>query len=160
MGQENINTLKGFFKSPDANATAKETQIKIGKSQYDSVVESSLNLTDGGTVTGPFTIGNIQSAVGLDEAHYIINGSRGEVRSQLQGSVAADTGFTVELRNTSITTTSLIVANVIGGEGAIVTGSVVTANVIAASSASLNFFNSGDNPIANDSIFTASFAIL
>ena len=165
MATKDRSTLKSFFKAPGPGATAAETQIKIGKDQYDDTIESVLNLQDGGTIAGStifngsLSLGNIQSAAALDAGHYIINGTRGEIRSQLQGAVAVDTGFTVELRNTSITTTSLIVANVIGGEGAIVTGSVVTANVIAASSASFNFFNTG-GAIANDSVFTASFAIL
>ena len=37
----------------------------------------------------------------------------------------------------------LVVANIIGGEGSIITGSVVTANVVSAKTASLNFFNIG-----------------
>jgi hypothetical protein len=103
--------------------------------------------------------GPIQQSAATDADHYIINGTRGEIRSQTQGSVAADTGFTIELRNTSIAADSLIVANVIGGEGAIVSGSVLTANVLAANSASFNFFNTGA-AIVDNATFTASFAIL
>ena len=109
-------------------------------------------------ISGSLTLSKIQSAAATDASFYIINGSRGEIRSQLQTGVAADTGFRLELRNTSIKSTSLIVANVIGGNGGILTGSVVTANVIADSSASLNFFNTGE-ALANDAKFTASFAI-
>ena len=43
--------------------------------------------------------------------------------------------------------------------GGLVSGSVVTANVVAASTASLNFFNTGA-ALANDAPFTASFAII
>ena len=103
--------------------------------------------------------GPIQQSANTDADHYIINGTRGEIRSQTQTSVAADTGFTIELRNTSIAADSLIVANVIGGEGGIVSGSVLTANVLGANSASFNFFNTGV-AIVDNAPFTASFAIL
>jgi hypothetical protein len=103
--------------------------------------------------------GPVQSAAATDAAFYILNGTRGEVRSQTQGSIAADTGFTLELRNTSVAADSLIVANVIGGNGGIVSGSVVSANVIGANTASLNFFNTGTT-IVDNATFTASFAIL
>jgi len=149
MAQETRTTLKGFFNTGD----------KPTENQFASVIDSNLNLTDGGTVTGTLTLGSIQSAAATDANHYIINGSRGEVRSQLQGSLAADTGFTIELRNTSIAADSLIITNLVGGEGGLITGSVVTANVIAANSASLNFFNTGVVVVDNAS-FTASFAIL
>ena len=46
-------------------------------------------------------VGPIQSAAATDAAHYSIDGTRGEIRSQLQSGIAADTGFTLELRNTS-----------------------------------------------------------
>ena len=132
------DNLKGYFNTGDVPT----------ESNFEDLIDSNLNLTDGGTVTGTFTIGGIQSAAATDATHYTINGSRG-----------ADTGFTLELRNSSITATSLIVANIIGGEGGLVTGSVVTANVIAANSASLNFFNTGA-ALVDDAKFTASFAIL
>ena len=102
----------------------------------------------------------IVTASSADASHYTVNGKRCEVRSQLQSAVAADAGWTVELRNTSIAANSLIVASVIGGAGGIITGSVVSANVIAAHTASLNFFNTGTISIDDDSIFTASVAIL
>ena len=143
------DNLKGYFNTGDVPT----------ESNFEDLIDSNLNLTDGGTVTGTFTIGGIQSAAATDAAHYTINGSRGEIRSQLQTGCAADTGFTLELRNTSIAADSLVIANVIGGEGAILTGSVVTANVPAASTASLNFFNTGV-AIVDNATFTASFAVL
>ena len=105
------------------------------------------------------TLTPVVAAAATDAAFYILNGKRGEIRSQLQTACAADTGFTIELRNTSIAANSLIVANVIGGEGAIRTGSVLTANTIGASSASFNFFNTGV-AIIDNAIFIASFAVL
>ena len=52
----------------------------------------------------------------------------------------------------------LIIANVIGGEGGIVTGSVVTANYVSQKTASLNFFNTGA-ALVDNAQFTASFCI-
>ena len=150
MATQTGTTLKTYFNTGDQPTEA----------QFVDLIDSNLNLTDGGTVTGTFTLGGIQSSTATDAAFYSINSSRGEIRSQVQSPISASTGFTLELRNTSITATSLIVANVIGGDGAIITGSVVTANVVGASTASLNFFNTGGEVIADDAVFTASFAIL
>ena len=135
--------------------------------QYHDVIDSNLNLTDATaqtvtsavTLNGGLTLGGGAEAAATDAAFYILNGSRGEIRSQLQTGCAADTGFTLELRNTSIAADSLVIANVIGGEGGILTGSVVTANVPAASTASLNFFNTGA-ALVDNATFTASFAVL
>ena len=116
-------------------------------------------LSASGVLTGAsLSLPNITSAAATDALFYTINGKRVEVRSQTQVGIAADTGWTLELRNTSIEPNSLIVANVIGGEGGILTGSVVTANVIAANTASLNFFNTG-LAIVDNATFTASLAI-
>ena len=117
---------------------------------------ANLDVISAGTLT---LNQDIQSAAALDASYYSINGKRGEIRSQLQAGVAVDTGWTLELRNTSIATTSLIVSNVIGGDGGIVTGSVVTANTVAASTASFNFYNTGNAQIQDNARFTASFAI-
>ena len=109
----------------------------------------------GNVITPGLSLVSASSAAATDASHYSINGKRVEVRSQLQSGIAVDTGWTLELRNTSIAANSLIVANVIGGEGAIITGSVVSANVVAANTASLNFYNIGE-AIAE---FTASIAV-
>ena len=128
-------------------------------------ITSSGNISASSTVTANSVVANslslptIATSASNDASFYVINGSRGEIRSQLQSTVAADTGWTLELRNTSIAANSLIVANVIGGAGGIITGSVLTANVVAVNTASFNFFNIGDE-IDNNSAFTASFAIL
>ena len=153
------STLKGYFNTGD----------RPTESNFADLIDSTLNLNDSNTgdidLTGNVTASsltlnkNIVSAANTDAAFYIINGSRGEIRSQLQGALAADTGFTIELRNTSIAANSLIIANLIGGEGGLITGSVVTVNVVAANTASLNFFNTGA-AVVNDAKFTASFAVL
>ena len=165
MAIQNRTILKGYFNTGDQPTEA----------QFHDLIDSQINLTDGGTVTGNISSStaitasvlaagsltldlNIESAAATDATFYSINGRRVEVRSQLQGAVAADTGFTLELRNTSVKANSWIAANVIGGDGGILTGSVVSANVVAASTASLNFFNTGA-AIANDATFTASVAI-
>ena len=120
---------------------------------------TDIDLTGNVTASSLTLNKNIVSAANTDAAFYTINGPRGEIRSQLQEALAADTGFTIELRNTSIAANSLIIANLIGGEGGLITGSVVTANVVAANTASLNFFNTGA-AVVNDAKFTASFAVL
>ena len=131
-----------------------KTLERAGHTIFNPRTVEADDILDSCLIPGP-----IQQSANTDADHYIINGTRGEIRSQLQGSVAADTGFTIELRNTSIAADSLIVANVIGGEGGIVSGSVLTANVLAANSASFNFFNTGV-VLQDNAKFTASFAIL
>ena len=122
---------------------------------FQSHITSSDNITAGSLTLDA----DIKSAASTDVAFYILNGKRGEIRSQLQAGVAVDTGWTLELRNTSIAANSLIIANVIGGAGGIVTGSILTANTVGASTASFNFFNAGA-PIVDNAGFTASFAVL
>ena len=140
-------TASGGISSSGDISTGQNLEVE-GSGSFDTISAASLTLNK-----------NITIAAATDASFYAINGNRVEVRSQLQGSIAADTGFTLELRNTSVAANSLIVANVIGGEGAIVTGSVVSANVVAANTASLNFFNIGE-AIADNAKFTASIAIL
>ena len=155
VGQTTIGStfVVGDMLEVDGNANVKGNIKATGNL-------SSSNITTDAITAASLTLSrDIKSAPATDAAFYTINGSRGEIRSQLQSAVAADTGFTLELRNTSVQANSLIVTNVIGGEGAIVTGSVVSANVVAANTASINFFNIGA-AIVNDAKFTASFAIL
>ena len=118
-----------------------------------------ISVSSSGVLTGAsLSLPNITSAAATDAVFYTVNGKRVEVRSQTQTGIAVDTGWTLELRNTSIESNSLIAANVIGGEGGILTGSIVTVNIIAANTASLNFFNTG-LAIADNAAFTASLAI-
>tara|TARA_R110002049_G_scaffold240797_1_gene414627 strand:- start:475 stop:975 length:501 start_codon:yes stop_codon:yes gene_type:complete len=166
MATQTGTVLKTYFNTGDQPTEA----------QFGDLIDSNLNLTEGGAVVGDTSFSgtttittasighltldqDIQSAAALDATHYIINGKRGEIRSQLGTSCAVDTGFTMELRNTSIVANSLVIATIIGGEGAIVTGSVLTANTVGTSTASLNFFNTG-GAIVDNAIFTASFAVL
>ena len=154
IGQHTSNFL------PSTNGTLSlGSTSKFWNKEYITSITASGNISSSGTiVANNLSLPSITRAAATDASFYSINGARGEVRSQLQSSIAADTGFRIELRNTSITATSLIVANVIGGEGAIITGSVVTANVVGANTASLNFFNTGAT-IVDNATFTASFAI-
>ena len=137
-----------------------QTIERAGHTIFNPRTVEADDILDSALIVGP-----IQSAANTDAAHYTINGTRGEIRSQLQSSVNADNGFTLELRNTSVAADSVIMCNLIQPSniatgGGLVTGSVVTANVIAANSASLNFFNIGPAALANDAPFTASFAII
>jgi hypothetical protein len=102
---------------------------------------------------------NITSAANTDATFYTLNSKRGEIRSQLQSHISPSGSWTLELRNTEIQSNSLIIANVIGGEGSILTGSIMSVNTIGASSASFNFMNFGAQ-IVDDAKFTASFAVL
>ncbi len=159
-------------------ASKSRSFLKDENRDFNNILDSflSINSSDSDTIAGDITIsgattftgtsnrlfGTTATAAATDAAFYILNGRRGEIRTQLQGSIAVDTGFTIELRNTSIAADSLIVANVIGGDangGGVVTGSVVTVNVVAANTASLNFYNSGA-ALADNAKFTASFAII
>tara|TARA_R100001377_G_scaffold84055_1_gene66783 strand:+ start:977 stop:1495 length:519 start_codon:yes stop_codon:yes gene_type:complete len=164
--------LRVMFKGGDTPTSA----------QYSDLIDSQFNLVNNHqTISGinefsgaqtflgvatlsnaNITLGNIQSAAATDAAFYILNGDRGEIRSQTQAAVGNQSGsFQLELRNTSITATSLIVANLIGGsDGALLTGSLLSANVISANTASLNFYNASGIDIPDNSIFTASFAVL
>ena len=153
--------------SSDADLTFATDTLSVTKIATTHVTASgnisgsgTSNITIGGNITAAsLTLDrDISSAVSDDGDTYDLNGKRGEIRSQLQGAVAADTGFNITLRNTSIAANSLIVANVIGGSPSIITGSVVTANIISANSASFNFFNTG-TAIDDNAPFTASFAI-
>ena len=153
-------------------ASKSRSFLKDENRDFNNILDSflSINSSDSDTIAGAVTFtgtsnrlfGTTATAAATDAAFYILNGRRGEIRTQLQGSIAVDTGFTIELRNTSIAADSLIVANVIGGDangGGVVTGSVVTVNVVAANTASLNFYNSGA-ALADNAKFTASFAII
>ena len=53
------DNLKGYFNTGDVPT----------ESNFEDLIDSNLNLTDGGTVTGTFTIGGIQSAAATDAAH-------------------------------------------------------------------------------------------
>ena len=55
MAQKTKIVLKDFFKTPGPGAGEKESQLKLGKTEYDNLIDSSLNLTDGGTVTSATT---------------------------------------------------------------------------------------------------------
>ena len=154
-----INQFTSNF-LPSTNGTLNlGSTSKFWNKLHITNITSSGNISaSGAIIANSLSLPTITRAAATDTSFYSINGTRGEIRSQLQSSIAADTGFRIELRNTSITATSLIVANVIGGEGAIITGSVVTANVVGANTASLNFFNTGAT-IVDNAKFTASFAI-
>jgi TATA-box binding protein (TBP) (component of TFIID and TFIIIB) len=146
--------------------TAAQAQIttlagatSIGQNLQTTNFPGIVTITQGVTVEGSgIHYDGIVSSSATDAAFYSNNNYRGEVRSQLQGGVAADTGWRLELHNDKIVANSIILTNVIGGAGAIITGSVVTTNVVSAKTASMNFFNTGI-AIPDDSPFTASFAV-
>lgn len=134
---------------------------QIGLSTFTGNLTSSGDLSCQNITASSYSFSSITSAVATDATFYSINTKRGEVRSQLQSIIPKFSGsWNVELRNTDIKDNSLIIANIVGGFGGIVTGSSVVANVVGANTASLLFHNIGGSPIPNDSPFTASFAVL
>ena len=175
-----VNIVPGVDDTYDLGSPAKQWKDLYidGTANIDSASIDTADI-NGGTIDGITSLTttaditaasltlnqNIQSAANTDKTSYSINGKRGEIRSQLQASVAADTGFTLELRNTSIAANSLVIASVIApsanalSSGGIVSGSVICGNVIAANTASINFFNTGV-ALLDNSKFTASFAVL
>ncbi len=165
-----VTASVGIKGTIDTAAQAKITTLagatSVGQALQTTNFPGIMTVDQGVTVTangvtvngGGIHYDGIVTAAATDAAFYSVNGQRVEVRSQLQAGVAADTGWTLQLRNTSIAANSLIVTNVIGGDGAIITGSVVTTNVVSANTASLNFFNTGI-AIADNAKFTASIAI-
>ena len=165
-----VTASVGINGTIDTVAQAKITTLagatSVGQGLQTTNFPGIMTVNQGITVTangvtvsgGGIHYNGIVSAAPTDADFYNVNGERVEVRSQLQAGVAVDTGWTLQLRNTSIAADSLVVANVIGGEGSIITGSVVTANVVSAKTASLNFFNIGA-AIVDDAKFTASIAI-
>ena len=161
MNQNVTNTSNVQFANITTTGNSNLGNASSDTHTFTGEVTASGNISASGIITADsfkFGPASIVRASATDTAFYTLNGARGEIRSHLQSSVAADTGWTLELRNTSIKANSLIVANVIGGSPSIITGSVLTANVIATATASFNFFNTG-TIIGDGKAFTASFAI-
>ena len=55
MAEKGIELLKAFGKEPTLPATSADFQLKLSYAQFVDVVDSSLNITDGGTVAGATT---------------------------------------------------------------------------------------------------------
>ena len=114
MAQKDIAGLKRFFKTPDANATSKESQIKLSKGQYDDLCESVLNLTDGGTTAGiinsSVTVSNATSAdidltsIASDHKLYLTGAFAADVI--LPQATAANVGMRIDVFCTTATAAS------------------------------------------------------
>ena len=132
-------------------------------------VTASAGVSASGTVYGnafewPATgSGNIcatTTAASADATSYSVNGNRVEVRNQTQGTVADGAFIKLELRNTSIATNSMVIGTFTGGTSGCITGSIITAATTAAGTASVQIHNETGITIADDTGFTASFAII
>jgi len=154
-GAQGIETDTGLKYNPNSNG------ITLGQISASGDISASGNITaTSGFIGSSLTLNtNIASAANTDATFYTLNSKRGEIRSQLQTHISPSGSWTLELRNTEIQSNSLIIANIIGGEGSIITGSIMSVNTIGASSASFNFMNFGAQ-IVDDAKFTASFAVL
>jgi hypothetical protein len=100
------------------------------------------------------------TAASADSATYTVNGSKVEVRTQLQAQLNDGTFAAFTLQNTSISTDSVVIGAFTGGTVGAITASFISANTIAASTASFRIHNETGGNIANDTGFTASFVVL
>ena len=101
------------------------------------------------------------TAATADAAHYSVNGSRVEVRNQLQEGLENGTFAKFELRNTSINAGSIVLGSFTGNHSDTnMSGSIITAATIGNSTASIFIHNETGGNIANDTPFTASFIVM
>ncbi len=100
------------------------------------------------------------TAASADSATYTVNGSKVEVRTQLQAQLNDGTFAAFTLQNTSISTDSVVIGAFTGGTVGAITASFISANTIAASTASFRIHNETGGNITNDTGFTASFVVL
>ena len=100
------------------------------------------------------------TAASVDSATYAVNGSKVEVRTQLQAQLNDGTFAAFTLQNTSISADSVVIGAFTGGTVGAITTSFISANTIAASTASFRIHNETGGNIANDTGFTASFVVL
>ena len=100
------------------------------------------------------------TAASVDSATYAVNGSKVEVRTQLQAQLNDGTFAAFTLQNTSISADSVVIGAFTGGTVGAITASFISANTIAASTASFRIHNETGGNIANDTGFTASFVVL
>tara|TARA_R100001377_G_scaffold84055_1_gene66782 strand:+ start:203 stop:889 length:687 start_codon:yes stop_codon:yes gene_type:complete len=66
MAEKTKDSLKAFSKAPTLPATSADFQMKLSYAQFVDVVESALNVTDGGTVAGALGVTGDLSAVGVN----------------------------------------------------------------------------------------------
>jgi len=150
---------------------AVNNQVNIGSSTKKWNTVFTTNVTASGNITGS-TIelsGDISAksisitkatAASVDASTYSINGSKVEVRTQLQAQLDDGTFAAFKLHNTSIATDSVVMGAFTGGTVGGITGSFISANTIAASTASFRIHNETGANVTDNTGFTASFVIL
>lgn len=137
---------------------------------YVTNITASGNIT-GSTIEGQSLIGDISVATpkltltkgtgaSVDSATYSVNGSKVEVRTQLQAQLNDGTFAAFRLHNTSIATDSVVMGAFTGGTVGAITASFISANTIAASTASFRIHNETGGNISDNTGFTASFVVL
>ena len=152
--------LKTYFQTGDQPTQA----------NFEDLIDSCTNNADGGTIsTGSLTFstasaGIVYSAVGTaasaDAASYTVHGKKFKVKNKLQAAIADDeTSGLFTVTNTDVNADSVVVGNlsgtVVGGLSESICHTIVTAD----NTMKFAFTNAGGITVADDTAFTASFAI-
>ena len=153
-----------------------DIKTKISR-QYHDLADSTLNLTDGGTVAGtltldvPLAFSTASSGISLtevvaasvDAATVTVHGKKVTVKNKLQGSIAdgaQSAAFTVT--NNSVDTNSVVVGNIAGDTSLIcgLSGSILQILNSADNTFKFAFQNETAVAVPDDTPFTASFVVL
>ena len=126
---------------------------------------SWLNTTNGsvsasGNISASGFDTKIKPGASADAVHYSVNGRKVEMRNQLPAAVNDATFTSIQLRNTSIETDSIVLGSFTGNTAGNITGSWITAATIAQYTAAVQIHNETGETIADDTAYTASFIVL
>tara|TARA_R110000796_G_scaffold247520_1_gene373012 strand:+ start:246 stop:773 length:528 start_codon:yes stop_codon:yes gene_type:complete len=175
MSLVNRTTLKNYFNAGDVPT----------EDNFADLIDSNLNLTDGGSVAGQTVFTNtsgvsfsgsltlLTGSAGIehivtttgsaDAATYTIHGKRFEVRNQLQAGISDDdTSAPFVVTNASIASDSIVVGNLSGNTNNIggLSESVMHTVVSGSNTMKFMFTNAGGVAVADNAVFTASFVVL
>ena len=140
---------------------ASDTHLITGDITASRHISASGNIIASGFVSASSINISTTTAATADAAHYSVNGSRVEVRNQLQEGLENGTFAKFELRNTSINAGSIVLGSFTGNHSDTnMSGSIITAATIGNSTASIFIHNETGGNIANDTPFTASFIVM
>ena len=134
-------------------------QVSGPSALITNISGSSISASTNLYVAGALKI-NKTTGASVDANTYSANGTKVEVRTQLQAQLNDGTFAHFYLLNTSVATDSIIVGSFTGGTAGAITASLLSANPIAASTASFRIHNETGGNVADNTGFTASFVIL
>tara|TARA_R110002012_G_scaffold171683_4_gene336562 strand:+ start:3536 stop:4384 length:849 start_codon:yes stop_codon:yes gene_type:complete len=134
-------------------------QVLSPSAIISNISGSSISASTNLYVAGALKI-NKTTGASVDANTYSANGTKVEVRTQLQAQLNDGTFAHFYLLNTSVATDSIIVGSFTGGTAGAITASLLSANPIAASTASFRIHNETGGNVADNTGFTASFVIL